>query len=76
MDSQRKIEQHNNIQSAYSFFRYNDPLFIGGWKGFSKLVSNVNGRRLEVPPIPFSDPKEEFGGDFGYGGDKFNPRSG
>jgi hypothetical protein len=76
MASQRQIEQHNNTQIASSFFAYNGPLFIGGWKDFSKLVSNVNGRPLEVPPIPFSDPKEEFGGNFGYGGDPLHPISG
>jgi hypothetical protein len=55
---------------------YNDPLFIGVWKCFSQLVSNLNGRPLEVLPILFSDPKENFGGNFGHGGDPLHSKSG
>jgi hypothetical protein len=64
------------ILKCFIIFAYNGPLFIGGWPTFSKLVSNVNGRPLEVPPILFSDPKEKFGGDFGYGGDALHPKIG
>jgi hypothetical protein len=57
------------------FFAYNDHIFIGGWKDISQLDTSVNGRPLKVPPIPFSDPKAEFWGNFGYGGDPLHPRS-
>jgi hypothetical protein len=76
MNAQRVLGEIWIYSNFFLFFAYNHPLFIGGWKYFSKLVSNVNERSLEVPPISLSDPKVEFGGDFGYGGDPLHPISG
>jgi hypothetical protein len=49
---------------------------MGGWKSFFQLILSMNGRPLEVLPIPFSDPKEKFEGDFGYGGSSLHPKNG
>jgi hypothetical protein len=57
-------------------FAYNGPLFIGGWTTFSQLVPRVNGKPLEVISIHFSDPKEKYEGDFGYGGGSLHPKNG
>ena len=64
------------ILNCFFFFSYNDPLFIRGWQAFPQLVLSVNGKPLEVLPIPLSDPKEKFEGDFGYGGGSLHPKNG